>query len=520
MRRMPLVPYADGIGKITQVQFGGYMHRSGAQDGAIWDMHNMSSREYPVLAPRRPRWLWRRLDKPNGLYAHDGLFWVDGRDLFYRDKKVGEVEDGRKQFASLGNYVVILPDLCYYNRDTGEFGELAATWSGAVTFSDGQYAGQAAKGCAMISKAGAFPFSAGDAVRISGTAKNDKTIIVREVSDDRMTLTFYENSVEIGDEAAVTVSRDVPELRFICENDNRLWGCDVNTIYASKPGDPFNWNVFDGLSTDSFAVDVGSAGEFTACISYRGYPCFFKENQIYKVYGSKPSDFQAMKSASLGVDAGSDASPAAAGETLFYLSRVGITAYTGGMPQVMSEAFGDTRYSDAVGGSDGERYYVSMRSADGWSLFCYDTERNLWHKEDDTEAVAFAYDHGLWMLSADGRLWLMGNAEEVPVDAVAETQIESRVEFGDFVEGDPNKKGTAKLQIRAELGAGATLAVKMMFDSDGEWRTVAVLKAETKKSYYLPIIPRRSDHFRIAFEGVGEWRVYSLTREHYAGSEL
>ena len=114
----------------------------------------------------------------------------------------------------------------------------------------------------------------------------------------------------------------------------------------------------------------------------------------------------------------------------------------------------------------------------------------------------------------------MGNAEEVPVDAVAETQIESRVEFGDFVEGDPNKKGTAKLQIRAELGAGATLIVKMMFNSDGEWRTVAVLKAETKRSYYLPIIPRRSDHFRIAFEGVGEWRVYSLTREHYAGSEL
>lgn len=520
MRRMPMMPYADGIGKVTQVQFGGYEHRAGAQDGAIWDMTNMSSREYPVLAPRRPRWLWRRLEKPNGLYAHDGLYWVDGTGLYLQDRKIGEVTDGKKQFASLGNYVVVLPDMCYYDRAADEFGRLAASWQGAAEFSDGTYAGQAAKGCALISRGGEFPFRAGDAVRISGSAVNDQTIIIREISDDRMTMTFFENSFTVGEESAVTVSREVPELRFICENENRLWGCDGNTIYASKPGDPFNWNVYDGISTDSFAVDVGSAGEFTACVSYRGYPCFFKENQIYKVYGAKPSDFQAMQSATLGVDAGSGKSPAAAGETLYYLTRAGIAAYSGGIPQLISEPFGDVRYADAVGGSDGERYYVSMRSAEGWSLFCYDTARRIWHREDDTEAIAFAYHEGLWMLSADGRLWLMGNAEQIPVDAVAEVQVQSRVEFGDFIEGSPNRKGTAKLQLRVELDAGASLTVSMVFDSDGIWRQTAVLKAEKKRSYYLPIIPRRSDHFRIALDGVGKWKLFSLTREHYAGSEL
>ena len=521
INRLAVVPNGDGIGKIQQVQFGGYWHSPAAQDGEIWDMENMSGRDFPLLSPRLPRRLWRRLKKPNGLYAHDGLYWVDGTTFYAGGEAVGSVEDGRKRFVSLGAYIIILPDLCYYQRLTGEFGRLAATWTGSVEFRDGEYAGVAAKGNVMATTGDPFPFNAGDAVTIAGSAENDQSLIIREVSADKKQLIFYENSFTVGEEDAVSVSREVPALRFACENENRLWGCDGDTIYASKPGDPFNFNVFDGLSTDSYAVTVGSAGDFTACVSYMGYPCFFKENQIYKVYGSKPSDFQVMGSASLGVDDGSSASPAAAGETLYYLSRVGVTAYAGGIPQSVADAFGGVRYHEAVGGSDGERYYISMRDSDGtWSLFCYDTAKRLWHREDSLQVIAFAYHEGLWMLSADGRLWLMGGAEEVPIDSVEESQILSRVEFGDFVEGSPNKKGTAKLQMRIELEAGASLIVCMMFDSDGEWRRVATLSTPKKRSYYLPIIPRRCDHFRIALEGVGEWKLYSLTREHYSGSEL
>lgn len=122
---------------------------------------------------------------------------------------------------------------------------------------------------------------------------------------------------------AVAITRLMPDLDFICENENRLWGCCDNTIYASKLGDPFNWNVFDGLSTDSFAANVGSDGAFTGCISYLGYPHFFKEDNIYKVYGDKPQNFQVVKSAGLGVMAGSEKSLAILGGTLFYLSREG-----------------------------------------------------------------------------------------------------------------------------------------------------------------------------------------------------
>ena len=41
-----------------------------------------------------------------------------------------------------------------------------------------------------------------------------------------------------------------------------------------------------------------------------------------------------------------------------------------------------------------------------------------------------------------------------------------------------------------------------------------------KRSYYLPIIPRRGDHYRMKIVGKGGCRIYSLVREYYSGSEL
>ena len=93
-------------------------------------------------------------------------------------------------------------------------------------------------------------------------------------------------------------------------------------------------------------------------------------------------------------------------------------------------------------------------------------------------------------------------------------------EFGDFTEDNPNKKGVSKLQIRLELDEGARADVLIQFDSDGVWEPVSSLEAAAKRSYYLPIIPRRADHYRLKLEGTGACRVYSLVREFYSGSEL
>lgn len=535
--KLPESVYADGIGKGTQIRFTGLDHNPGAGDGALWDMKNLTSDCYPLMATRQKRRFYRELVKPNGLFAWDALAWVDGTKFYYGGEEKGTVTDGEKRFAAIGAYLVILPDKKYYNTVSGEFGSLESSWSGAqLTFTNGKLFGEDAEAntirCADV--AWSDYFRAGDAVTISGCTKhpeNNKTPVIREIDGDK--LYFYENvfkldgdggTTEYAETGSLTVERTAPELQFLCENENRLWGCDGRTIYASKLGDPFNWNVFEGLDTDSYAVDTGSAGNFTGCVSFLGYPVFFKEDHIYKVYGSLPSNFEVMGSATLGVAAGSGGSPAIAGERLLYLSASGVMIYSGGIPQSLHDAFGMTRLKNGRAGSDGLKYYLSAQDESGaWRLYVYDTRKGTWHIEDGTHATHFCRHGGnTCFLEDGGGIWLTGNVQDPPEGSTEEADFAWYAETGDFVENDPNKKGLSKLQLRIELDEGAEAEVKMQFDSSGEWISAGGLLrgGGKKRSYYLPVVPRRADHYRIRIEGRGACRVYSLTREYYSGSEL
>ena len=527
MGSLPLMPYADNIRKHTSVKFGGLNHNKSAQDGAIFDMRNMTSSEYPLLASRDKRHRVRTISSPGGMFAHDGLYYVDGTALKLlgttTDTVIGSVTSGDKVFAAMGQYLVIFPDKKYYNRETGKFGNLEASVTGTATIGNGTYAGESAElNTITFSNVSNLTtiFSEGDGVTIKISDKEDMSAIIREITATK--LVFYENTFEVAQSSvSVTIKREVPELDFICTNENRLWGCKGDRIYASKLGDPFNWNVFDGISTDSWQVDVGSAGDFTACCSYRGYPCFFKEDYIYKVYGSKPANYQVMASASLGVKPGAAKSLAVAGEVLFYVSRAGVVAYSGGIPQNIATPLGRVDLENTVGGSDGRKYYLSCYDTveDKYCAYVYDTEVNLWHIETMPLCNSSVWHNGVYFLTLNGEMWCIGG-NDLPSSATEESQVESYVEFGDFVENDPNKKGTAKLQLRVELEPNASLSVQMMFDSNGIWQDISTLRTPTKRSYYLPIIPRRCDHFKIRLSGIGKWTLYSLVRESYSGSEI
>lgn len=531
--KLPSMKYSDGLRKTTQVKFGGMNHSTGADDGEIWDMMNMTSDHYPVLATRGKRRLFQTLGEPGGLFCWEGLCWVDGDKFYYQNAVKGTVTKGQKYFSSLGPYIVILPDKCYYNVDTDTFGAMEARWTGeSLTFTNGLLYEESAEANTIRCEGVEWSdyFRVGDAVTIRGCTKhpeNNKSIIIRAMDGDK--LYFYEFSfaleegTEYTETGELTIVRTVPELKAVCENENRLWGCSDTTIYASKPGDIFNWNVYDGLESDAWAVEPGSAGFFTGCISYRGYPIHFKEEQICKVYGSVPSNFEVMSSATLGLAEGCGRSLAVAGETLFYMSRSGIMAYTGGIPQPVGRAFGTERFRNAVGGSDGLKYYVSMQGEDGESwLYVFDTQRGLWHKEDRSRITHFAYwDGNLYALNDIGEIWILGNAQKPPEGCSVEEDLEWNVEFADFVDDNPDKKGVGKLQIRLSLAEGAELRVLAQFDSDGDWHPVKELTGDDpKRSYCIPVVPRRCDHYRIRLEGTGECRIYSITRERYAGSEL
>lgn len=525
MGGLPRMPYSDGIKKHKTIKFGGYMHTMAASEGDVYDMTNMSSRAYPSLCSRAERHNIKTLSKPNGIHSWDGLCYADGTGFYYGGELKGTVEDSEKYFASLGVFIIIMPDKKYYNTYKDEFGDIELKYTagaGTIKFANGVLYDEEAAANSLTTTGEPFEFNVGDAVTIEGCEKlpnNNKTPIIREISEDKKTLRFYEYTFDVGTEtAAITITRAMPDMDYICVNENRVWGCKGDTVYASKLGDIFNYNVFDGTASDAYATNVGSDGDFTGCISFLGYPVFFKENHIYKVYGTKPSDYQVLGAARGGVKRGCGRSLAVAGETLYYLGNSGVMMYTGALPRPIKDPFGEEVYSDGVAGSDGLKYYISMKDSGGeYHLFVFDTQKAMWHREDNTHAIGFANDGGLYCLRDNGRIQLLSG--DVPEGAQIEGAVEWSAEFAEFYFDDPNQKGVSKLQIRAEAEAGATLKVEIRYNSE-EWKQVAERTVDKIQSFYLPVIPARCDHLTLRLSGTGTVRIQSLVIEAYSGSEL
>lgn len=513
--------------RAQQTQFAGLNHTHGAQGGELWDMKNLSARFYPLLASRAPRHRVRHgMGDGNGIFCAGKLFEVYGSKLYVDGTEKTTVEDSEKTFCALGERVLIFPDKLVYEKD-GTLKPMEAGYSASgLTFHDGTYADESAKANSITTSGAAFPFRAGDAVTISGCAEsyNNRTPVIQEISEDGKTLRFYENtfrlpegSTTITESGTVTLKRTVPEMDFVCTNENRVWGCKDDTIYASKLGDPYNWNVYEDLATSSFSVESGTAGKFTACVSYLGYPCFFKEDKIFKMYGSIPSNFQLMSSAVLGVQAGSHKSLAVAGETLYYLSRSGVMAYSGGMPRCISQDLGDeAHFSGAVGGSDGLNYFVSMKEGSAHALYCYSSEHGIWHKEDAFAAVQMTYCGGVMAQTSGGECWLLGTAQNVPGGSEDEGSVESTAEFADFDCGSFDAKHLQRVRLRIEAEEGCVVVLYARFDG-GEWEKIDRIGAQDKDVSILSCPIRRCDHFRLRLRAKGEYRLYGIEYEYATG---
>ena len=52
MGMLPKLKYADSLTQTVQVQFGGLRHHRNAGDGEIYDMANLTARDYPILGTR------------------------------------------------------------------------------------------------------------------------------------------------------------------------------------------------------------------------------------------------------------------------------------------------------------------------------------------------------------------------------------------------------------------------------------------------------------------------------------
>jgi hypothetical protein len=563
--------------------FKGYNHNLRIESGEFYEMENLSSDDFPILAPRKKRGVYASPGVPQGMIAKDKLCYVDGSDIVLKDGDkeervhLGLTMDGDpKKMVSMGAYVIVMPDKKYVNtKNLSDFGDIEASvkTSGEVSFSlckvDGvayenvaiqsvapenpenmalwmdtsstphtlkQYSATSAMWSAIattyikISSAGiGRAFSSSDGVTISGIkdealadlnastvimAKGDDYIVVRGILDRVTTQSD-----------PITVERRMPLMDFIIESGNRLWGCRygealngeiVNEIYASKLGDFKNWSCFQGISTDSYAATVGTDGPFTGAVTHLGYPLFFKENCLHKVYGNYPANFQIQTTTLRGVQSGCDRSLSILNEVLYYKSRSGVCAYDGSLPVEISSALGNVSYHNAAAGAFGNKYYISMADEyEAYHLFVYDTMKGMWHREDGTQAIDFcAYRGDLYFIDYASKQIksVKGNG------AVDVKPIQWFAISGVIGTDSPDKKYISRMDVRMKLEVGTRVSFYAEYDSSGYYEYIFTMTGKNIESFSVPIRPRRCDHLRLRIVGTGEAKIFSICKTIEWGS--
>lgn len=356
-------------------------------------------------------------------------------------------------------------------------------------------------------------FKAGDVVTVKG-GNNDITFQIEKVEGNTITAkSDVFNAETVSD--IVEVSRSIPTLDYICESNNRLWGCSNadRTIYASALGDPTNIYTYSGVSTDSWAVAVGSEEDFTACIGYGDAVLFFKEMKLHKILGSYPAEYTMYSYDFEGVQRGSSKSLAVVNEVLYYKGIHGVFAYTGS-PALISSNFGEREFFNAVGGTDGDTYYLSVTDGadlQGHYLFAYETQKRLWVLEDKVKVTDFARIGGSTYMLTSGEVFVCG-AEETPADA------EWFVQFTPLYETIDGRKSYSRILLRLELPEGSHIVVQTRFDG-GVWMEAGKVIGGRQTVVPVMIPINRCDKFEIAIKGKGKATILSMLREYYVRSD-
>lgn len=316
------------------------------------------------------------------------------------------------------------------------------------------------------------------------------------------------------------ISACMPEIELMCVGANRVWACNSKNreIYASELGSSRNWSVFEGLSSDSYAVTVGSPGDFTACCNYEGSPIFFKENEMIIIRGSRPSSFTLNSYSVRGIPRHSPDGLYVVGDTLYYLSHDGVYAYNGsGTVCVSNDIEKDIKgLSEAVFGGEGDILYVSGKREDEYVRYSYDTVNRIWHKCRCDRTVGFLrYPDATLQVSYDGSLCsvaTLGNGipEDYELTGAKRKDLPWYWESGDISMGICNKKYVRRVGLDAEFSEPPQLFVS--YDG-GEFIPIGHFTLNGRECKRIWIFPRRCNCFRLRMEGTGEMILYNITKD-------
>lgn len=401
-------------------------------------------------------------------------------------------------------------------------------------------------------------FAPGDYIRVSGidpgtysgqnVGDNPSDGVYREVlvtGENYIVLDAYAPRDEQGimndtppAEGYVKAAMDLPDMDYVIEAQNRLWGCKygtvngklVNEIYASALGRFDVWHKYAGVSTDSYAASIGSDGRWTGAVNYQGYPLFFKEDRMHKVYVSASGAHRIQEYTMRGVQQGGAKSLAVVNGVLFYKARDCVCAYDGsGAPTDVSEKLNLNSLSrpgstTSIAAAYRDKYYLylQMNTPPGSRLLVLDTRRGAWYRENlPIGSITDFTEHLGSLLCAAGGIEEIAHDNQVSeLIGTEEGNVAWSCETGLIGYSTVEQKYVSRFNIRMSLARDAYMDVLVQYDSDGVWHNQGRIQGVGTRTFMLPVRPRRCDHFRIRLEGSGDVRIYSFAKIFEAGSDV
>ncbi len=477
---------------------------------------------------------------------------------------------GKKRLCRMGTKIIIFPDKVYYDTQSGESASLEASFEsvegvgvashlcdidgGLLTAdfsptspetpavgsywcdtSSKPYTVKMRTEDAWIELSSVYmkiicpnigmQFKAGDGVSVTVGEGDAEYYVLEGVGDDYIIIpAVFTPSNSMG---KIAVSRLLPETDFEIECKNRIWACRwglnrngefVNEIYASKLGDPTNFNCFEGLSSDSYTVSLGSEGKFTGAAVYLGNIIFFKEKSLHKIYGSKPSEFSLVTVDAPGVADGCERSLVTSDDMLYFVSREGFSAYDGAFPTVISKKLGNPSITCSSAAAVGRYIYLSGLFDGVSRSFFLDAKMNLWC-ERDYIPLDFASSAGDALFVGDGENLYVLRAKKDRLSELSSlcagsaenaSPLKWCFETGNL--SGPVGEYIYKVALRVKVARGAKVAVSAQYRSEGEFESVGVLMPSVERSYCIPILTHKTDSFRLRFEGEGDFVLYSIAK--------
>lgn len=591
--------------------FKGYNHNLRIGEGEFFDMKNMTSDHYPLLAPEMSGKATQADCSILGMVSNNGLCYVradDDRHCSFHIEAEGktvqvdvELTYGKKKLVNMGAYVVILPDKKWVNvaacldegsEEADKYGSIEAefyseTLMVAATDKNGDYVyfqaatsrpedpkdgdmwldiSQAEPVLKKWYKASAMWMEEQSYVALGNNNQYGKfkegdclvgKAIKKKVDDNGTYLAIPENPVVLkaGEDSkgryivvkgvftwasesnpsyaavtdvAVHWTRKMPDLDYITESNNRLWGCKygqtedgfINEIYASKLGDFKNWNSFQGVSTDSYRASIGEDGRFTGAATYNGRPVFFKDDCMIQVYGAYPAQYQTNVVKCNGIRDGCAKSAAVVDNRLYYYSRNGVCMYDGSLPVIISEPLGKLTDKEVLGGGAGSKYYLL---GNGGRCYVFDAMRGMWHLRQipaDTSGGACEHDGDLFLYKDKNIYRVLGTGAPGCEGEAVQAPVEWMVESGDIGLTTPDAKYISRLDVRMSLAEGSEVSFFVKYDFEDEWYLLTTIVGTNLRSFYVPIRPKRCDTMRLRIEGIGDAKIYSLVKTIEQGGDV